>query len=102
MEVGIERPELQICDVRGAYLSRLDNDRRLADHLYGKMHHGYAQMRKSYESLQKELFGTEEQRKQPGGQLQEAQCCAGVLKISQSLSRPKISSSVVLVNTTSS
>ena len=39
----------------GAYLSRLDNDRRLADHFYGKMHLGYAQMHKSYESLQKEL-----------------------------------------------
>ena len=78
--------KLQVCDVCGAYLSRLDNDRRLADHFYGKMHHGsipghcrevdrrearmlclrldlatgsgYAQMRKSYESLQKELLGT--------------------------------------------
>ena len=86
MESGLQRPELQVCDVRGAYLSRLDNDRRLADHFYGKMHHGsipghcrevdrrearmlclrldlatgsgYAQMRKSYESLQKELLGT--------------------------------------------
>ena len=47
--------KLQVCDVCGAYLSRLDNDRRLADHFYGKMHLGYAQMRKSYESLQKEL-----------------------------------------------
>ncbi|KAJ4371761.1 splicing factor [Didymella sp. IMI 355093] len=43
--------KLQVCDVCGAYLSRLDNDRRLADHFYGKMHLGYAQMRKSYESL---------------------------------------------------
>ncbi|KAH6629155.1 hypothetical protein C7974DRAFT_311766 [Boeremia exigua] len=49
--------KLQVCDVCGAYLSRLDNDRRLADHFYGKMHLGYAQMRKSYESLQKELKG---------------------------------------------
>jgi hypothetical protein len=47
--------KLQVCDVCGAYLSRLDNDRRLADHFYGKMHLGYAQMRKSYEALQKEL-----------------------------------------------
>ena len=47
--------KLQVCDVCGAYLSRLDNDRRLADHFYGKMHLGYAQMRKSYESLTKEL-----------------------------------------------
>jgi uncharacterized membrane protein YgcG len=49
--------KLQVCDVCGAYLSRLDNDRRLADHFYGKMHLGYAQMRKSYEALQKDLKG---------------------------------------------
>ncbi|KAF2091379.1 LUC7-domain-containing protein [Saccharata proteae CBS 121410] len=49
--------KLQVCDVCGAYLSRLDNDRRLADHFYGKMHLGYAQMRKTYEALQKELQG---------------------------------------------
>ncbi|KAF2098355.1 LUC7-domain-containing protein [Rhizodiscina lignyota] len=49
--------KLQVCDVCGAYLSRLDNDRRLADHFYGKMHLGYAQMRKTYEQLQKELQG---------------------------------------------
>ncbi|KAI9724170.1 MAG: splicing factor [Chrysothrix sp. TS-e1954] len=49
--------KLQVCDVCGAYLSRLDNDRRLADHFYGKMHLGYAQMRRSLEELQKELKG---------------------------------------------
>jgi len=49
--------KLQVCDVCGAYLSRLDNDRRLADHFYGKMHLGYAQMRKTWEVLQKELKG---------------------------------------------
>ncbi len=49
--------KLQVCDVCGAYLSRLDNDRRLADHFYGKMHLGYAQMRKTYTNLQKELKG---------------------------------------------
>jgi len=49
--------KLQVCDVCGAYLSRLDNDRRLADHFYGKMHLGYAQMRKTYERLQQELKG---------------------------------------------
>ena len=47
--------KLQVCDVCGAYLSRLDNDRRLADHFYGKMHLGYAAMRKTYESFPKEL-----------------------------------------------
>ncbi|KAL8797784.1 MAG: hypothetical protein Q9195_000136 [Heterodermia aff. obscurata] len=49
--------KLQVCDVCGAYLSRLDNDRRLADHFYGKMHLGYAQMRKTWEGLQKEMKG---------------------------------------------
>lgn len=49
--------KLQVCDVCGAYLSRLDNDRRLADHFYGKMHLGYAQMRRTYETLQKGLKG---------------------------------------------
>ena len=49
--------KLQVCDVCGAYLSRLDNDRRLADHFFGKMHLGYAQMRKENERLAKELAG---------------------------------------------
>ncbi|RDA89685.1 hypothetical protein CP533_3350 [Ophiocordyceps camponoti-saundersi (nom. inval.)] len=47
--------KLQVCDVCGAYLSRLDNDRRLADHFYGKMHLGYAQMRKALDSFPKEI-----------------------------------------------
>lgn len=47
--------KLQVCDVCGAYLSRLDNDRRLADHFYGKMHLGYAQMRKTYDAFPKEM-----------------------------------------------
>ncbi|KAF8464388.1 hypothetical protein BDZ91DRAFT_783616 [Kalaharituber pfeilii] len=47
--------KLQVCDVCGAYLSRLDNDRRLADHFYGKMHLGYASMRKELKRLQEEL-----------------------------------------------
>ena len=49
--------KLQVCDVCGAYLSRLDNDRRLADHFYGKMHLGYAQMRRTHETLSAELKG---------------------------------------------
>jgi hypothetical protein len=64
--------KLQVCDVCGAYLSRLDNDRRLADHFYGKMHLGYAQMRKSYETLQKELKGRAPPRdsyERPGGDM---------------------------------
>jgi hypothetical protein len=57
--------KLQVCDVCGAYLSRLDNDRRLADHFYGKMHLGYAQMRAKYENLQKELKGRAPPPRQP-------------------------------------
>lgn len=49
--------KLQVCDVCGAFLSRLDNDRRLADHFFGKMHLGYAQMRKEGERLSQELKG---------------------------------------------
>lgn len=49
--------KLQVCDVCGAYLSRLDNDRRLADHFFGKMHLGYAQMRRENERLIRELKG---------------------------------------------
>ncbi|OXB40898.1 hypothetical protein B1J92_L07040g [Nakaseomyces glabratus] len=40
--------KLQVCDVCGAYLSRLDTDRRLADHFLGKVHIGYAKMREQY------------------------------------------------------
>lgn len=47
--------KLQVCDVCGAFLSRLDNDRRLADHFSGKLHLGYAQMRKSHDALKEVL-----------------------------------------------
>lgn len=56
--------KLQVCDVCGAYLSRLDNDRRLADHFFGKMHLGYAQMRKEYDRLSKELKGRQPPRRE--------------------------------------
>ncbi|KAL4908728.1 hypothetical protein BDW74DRAFT_145219 [Aspergillus multicolor] len=49
--------KLQVCDVCGAYLSRLDNDRRLADHFFGKMHMGYSDMRKGWKKLNEELKG---------------------------------------------
>ncbi|TKA27371.1 hypothetical protein B0A50_04983 [Salinomyces thailandicus] len=49
--------KLQVCDVCGAFLSRLDNDRRLADHFFGKMHLGYAQMRREGERLREVLKG---------------------------------------------
>lgn len=59
--------KLQVCDVCGAYLSRLDNDRRLADHFYGKMHLGYAQMRKAFEIMQKEFKGRPAPAREDGG-----------------------------------
>lgn len=40
--------KLQVCEVCGAYLSRLDTDRRLADHFLGKIHLGYVTMREHY------------------------------------------------------
>lgn len=43
--------KLQVCEGCGAYLSRLDSDRRLADHLIGKIHLGYVQMRQAYDEL---------------------------------------------------
>lgn len=49
--------KLQVCDVCGAYLSRLDNDRRLADHFFGKMHIGYSKMRQEATRLMTELKG---------------------------------------------
>ncbi|EEH38410.1 U1 snRNP splicing complex subunit (Luc7) [Paracoccidioides lutzii Pb01] len=58
--------KLQVCDVCGAYLSRLDNDRRLADHFFGKMHLGYAKMRETYNVLQKELKGLPPSRHDDG------------------------------------
>ena len=65
--------KLQVCDVCGAYLSRLDNDRRLADHFFGKMHMGYSDMRKGYKKLSEELKGRQppvrhhEEEDGPGG-----------------------------------
>lgn len=43
--------KLQVCEGCGAYLSRLDNDRRLADHFVGKIHLGFVQMRNAYNDL---------------------------------------------------
>ncbi|KAG7741540.1 hypothetical protein KL923_000795 [Ogataea haglerorum] len=43
--------KLQVCEQCGAYLSRLDNDRRLADHFVGKMHLAYVEMRRALAEL---------------------------------------------------
>ncbi|KMU75431.1 small nuclear ribonucleoprotein [Coccidioides immitis RMSCC 3703] len=48
------------------YATRLDNDRRLADHFFGKMHLGYAKMRETYSTLQKELRGPPPSRHEDG------------------------------------
>ncbi|QEU59109.1 Luc7 [Kluyveromyces lactis] len=47
--------KLQVCRVCGAYLSRLDTDRRLADHFMGKLHLGYVTMRKELDMVKKRL-----------------------------------------------
>ena len=44
--------KLQVCDGCGAYLSRLDNDRRLADHFVGKIHMGYLEIRENFKEVQ--------------------------------------------------
>lgn len=44
--------KLQVCEVCGAYLSRLDTDRRLADHFMGKIHLGYVKMRRELDRLE--------------------------------------------------
>ncbi|CCC68664.1 hypothetical protein NCAS_0B05800 [Naumovozyma castellii] len=48
--------KLQVCEVCGAYLSRLDTDRRLADHFLGKIHLGYVKMREHYDYYKKKKF----------------------------------------------
>lgn len=45
--------KLQVCEICGAYLSRLDTDRRLADHFIGKIHLGYVIIRQELENLKK-------------------------------------------------
>lgn len=47
--------KLQVCEVCGAYLSRLDSDRRLADHFIGKIHLGYEDMRTAYAELKRKF-----------------------------------------------
>lgn len=47
--------KLQVCEVCGAYLSRLDTDRRLADHFLGKVHLGYVKMREELERMKQSI-----------------------------------------------
>lgn len=46
--------KLQVCEICGAFLSRLDSDRRLADHFIGKIHLGYEFMRNEFKRLDQE------------------------------------------------
>lgn len=48
-----DHQKLQVCDVCAAYLSKLDNDRRLADHFGGKLHQGYYKVRAAAEANDK-------------------------------------------------
>lgn len=45
------RQKLQVCMDCGAFLSRLDNDIRLADHFVGKMHRSHVELRKAYAEI---------------------------------------------------
>lgn len=48
---GSGHQKLQVCQTCGAYLSRLDNDKRLADHFMGRMHKGFVTIRAAYEEI---------------------------------------------------
>ncbi|KAH3683055.1 hypothetical protein WICPIJ_005964 [Wickerhamomyces pijperi] len=43
--------KLQVCTKCSAYLSRLDSDKRLADHFLGKIHLNYVKLRDRYQEL---------------------------------------------------
>lgn len=43
--------KLQVCVGCGGFLSRLDSDRRLADHFVGKMHRSNVTLRQAYEDI---------------------------------------------------
>jgi hypothetical protein len=43
--------KLQVCQTCGAFLSRLDTDKRLAEHFLGKLHMGYVRLREAYEEM---------------------------------------------------
>ncbi|ODQ79338.1 hypothetical protein BABINDRAFT_161746 [Babjeviella inositovora NRRL Y-12698] len=47
--------KLQVCEMCGAYLSRLDSDRRLADHFIGKIHLGYVHMRRALDEMRSKV-----------------------------------------------
>ncbi|ODV64216.1 Luc7p [Ascoidea rubescens DSM 1968] len=47
----VGQQKLEVCKTCGAYLSRLDSDRRLGDHFIGKIHLAYVFMRSELEEL---------------------------------------------------
>lgn len=57
--------KLQVCQTCGAFLSRLDTDKRLAEHFLGKLHVGYVKLREEYEHVRKKNL---ENRKRERGE----------------------------------
>ncbi|CAB53085.1 LUC7-domain-containing protein [Schizosaccharomyces pombe] len=76
--------KLQVCDICSAYLSRLDNDRRLADHFSGKMHLGYAMLRNIARDLRAQLEDREKSRDKKDGEKQRDNLASFEDKISTS------------------
>lgn len=56
IDIGIgpgssQQQKLRVCEICGAYLSVYDSDRRLTDHLGGKLHLGYMAIRDRLKEL---------------------------------------------------
>ena len=47
--------QMKVCQVCGALQSITDTDKRLTMHLEGKLHTGYAKIRKTYNELKKDV-----------------------------------------------
>lgn len=50
--------KIQVCEVCGAYMSKIDNDKRLVDHFIGKIHLTYADIRRSLKELEEKYVST--------------------------------------------
>lgn len=51
----IGQQKLQVCEVCGAYMLKVDTDRRLVDHFMGKIHLAYFDMRHTLQELKEKL-----------------------------------------------
>jgi len=49
---GIQQQKLRVCEACASFLSLYDNDKRLADHYSGKLHTGFALIRRKMEQLE--------------------------------------------------